>query len=139
MTHQYNKHIKIKKEEEEDMKAKNKKNDFTSSTKKDEGLYIEMMTDSRTVGINIFKSHIKKEDEKEDKNIKVKMEIDNEGIQEEEKEEEEKEKDEDEDERLSKEKKDGKKNSSTSLYQKVNSDLFIKQLLYYNSIYYFND
>jgi hypothetical protein len=139
VTHQYNKHIKIKKEEEEDMKAKNKKNDFTSSTKKDEGLYIEMMTDSRTVGINIFKSHIKKEDEKEDKNIKVKMEIDNEGIQEEEKEEEEKEKDEDEDERLSKEKKDGKKNSSTSLYQKVNSDLFIKQLLYYNSIYYFND
>ncbi|ORY22285.1 hypothetical protein LY90DRAFT_675932 [Neocallimastix californiae] len=139
VTHQYNKHIKIKKEEEEDMKAKNKKNDFTSSTKKDEGLYIEMMTDSRTVGINIFKSHIKKEDEKEDKNIKVKMEIDNEGIQEEEEEEEEKEKDEDEDERLSKEKKDGKKNSSTSLYQKVNSDLFIKQLLYYNSIYYFND
>jgi len=102
LTIKYNDYKKLKKEREEEN---------TSPQKKDDGLYIEMITDSRTIGMNIFKVQPGKQ------NKSIKMEKDNNNNTQKEKEIE----------------------SNTFSGDKIYSDLFLRQLLYYKNIYYYND
>eukprot|EP00833_Pecoramyces_ruminatium_P002221 jgi/Orpsp1_1/1176253/evm.model.c7180000056952.2 len=73
-------------------KIKNKNNNIISPAKKNEGLFIEMLTDTRTIGMNIFKNNIKKNEKSSMNNNNI-----------------------------------------------VNLGSSLKQLLYFNNIYYFND
>ncbi|ORX83813.1 hypothetical protein BCR32DRAFT_291793 [Anaeromyces robustus] len=90
-----------------DKKVKKEYNSLT--IKKDEGLYINMITDTRTIGMNIFKPNsIKKEEDhikKENNDIIMKE----------------------------------NKESNIKIGENINSDIFLKQILYYDSIFYYND
>ena len=87
-----------------------KKEDQNNPQEKDEGIYIEMITDTRTIGMNIFNKNDIKPVKKED----VKMEEEEEN-----------------------DLKNDMKNPSSN--DQITTDNFLGQLLYYNNVYYYNN
>jgi len=100
-------HILI--EKYNDRKKINKEEENSLHIKKDEGLYIDMITDTRTIGMNIFKPEII---QKEKSNIKN---DDNDAIM----------------------KEENEKNIKIS--ENINSDIYLRQILYYDCNFYYND
>ncbi|OUM62509.1 hypothetical protein PIROE2DRAFT_11202, partial [Piromyces sp. E2] len=92
-------------------RKKNKKEDQDHPPAKDEGIYIEMISDTRTIGMNIFDKNNKKSYKKENEHTKMEGE---EGIL-----------------------KDDLEKSFNN--EQIITDNFLGQLLYYNNVYYYNN